>query len=246
MLRNIGSLGSVRQAMKMLESRGCGPIVEELVEGEAFACGTSSTRLSNSSWVFEGHFPSHPIMPGVYLVEAVVQTAALVLDASSVISKTPISHLYVDAISSVRFRTPVVPGDVLLTQVELSPTLLGGGDMSGLSLDSSEDRVAFLSQTDLASHLPIHWSLNATLDLLRPPTQGKIRAATASLVIQTHPSPTPSSTPSSTEGSALDQESGYDQSSSTTPPLPSQQEFDAWADDFLPNWDDPLPKTQTS
>lgn len=68
---------------------------------------------------FTGHFPGNPVMPGVLIVEAVAQTGALLmsktLDAD--IEKTVIFFMGVD---KVRFRRPVVPGDVLRMPVEVT------------------------------------------------------------------------------------------------------------------------------
>jgi 3-hydroxyacyl-[acyl-carrier-protein] dehydratase len=66
---------------------------------------------------FQGHFPNHPIMPGVLIIEAMAQTSAvLVMDAlSGVSSKTHV--VYFMTIETARFRKPVVPGDQLHIKV---------------------------------------------------------------------------------------------------------------------------------
>ena len=61
---------------------------------------------------FQGHFPNHPIMPGVTIIEAMAQTAAVVVGISmNVIDEE--MQTYVMGIDNCKFRRMVVPGDVL-------------------------------------------------------------------------------------------------------------------------------------
>lgn len=66
---------------------------------------------------FPGHFPGHPIMPGVLIVEAMAQTGAVMLLES--IEKPESKIAYFMAIDKVRFRKPVLPGDTLQIEVKL-------------------------------------------------------------------------------------------------------------------------------
>ena len=66
-----------------------------------------------------GHFPGHPIMPGVLTVEAMAQTAG-VLIAHSNRKETDGKHVYFTAIDGVRFRAPVRPGDTLHLEVKIA------------------------------------------------------------------------------------------------------------------------------
>ncbi|MBL8660324.1 MAG: 3-hydroxyacyl-ACP dehydratase FabZ [Rhodospirillales bacterium] len=66
---------------------------------------------------FQGHFPSDPIMPGVLIIEAMAQTAA-VLVVASLGPEREGSLVYFMSVESARFRKPVVPGDTLLVHVE--------------------------------------------------------------------------------------------------------------------------------
>ena len=67
---------------------------------------------------FQGHFPGHPIMPGVLIIEAMAQTAAtLVVDSLDGVSCE--THVvYFMTIEEARFRKPVVPGDQLHIKVK--------------------------------------------------------------------------------------------------------------------------------
>ncbi len=65
---------------------------------------------------FNGHFPGHPVMPGVLIIEALAQAGALL--AAHVVSFDPETHvIYFMAIDKAKFRKPVVPGDVLTLDV---------------------------------------------------------------------------------------------------------------------------------
>ena len=73
---------------------------------------------------FTGHFPDNPIMPGVLIVEAMAQTAAVLVMGSDEISGKDVAEKAVlfMSIDNTKFRKPVIPGDVL----ELEVTSLRG------------------------------------------------------------------------------------------------------------------------
>jgi beta-hydroxyacyl-ACP dehydratase FabZ len=65
---------------------------------------------------FNGHFPGHPVMPGVLIIEALAQAGALL--AAHLVGFNPETHvIYFMAIDKAKFRKPVVPGDVLTLDV---------------------------------------------------------------------------------------------------------------------------------
>lgn len=71
---------------------------------------------------FQGHFPGKPIMPGVTIIEAMAQTAAVMVGMSQGLTDGNLL-IYFMTISSAKFRRKVVPGDVMKMHVE---TLRGG------------------------------------------------------------------------------------------------------------------------
>lgn len=89
--------------------------VVDVVRGES--C-TGIKNVSVNEPFFQGHFPNHPIMPGVLIVEAMAQTAAtLVVDSLDGVGAS--SHIvYFMTIENARFRKPVVPGDQLHIKVK--------------------------------------------------------------------------------------------------------------------------------
>ena len=93
---------------------------------EIFA-GTSAVGIKNvtiNEPFFRGHFPGHPIMPGVLIVEAMAQTAAALVVAS-VGPEAEGKLVYFMTIERARFRRPVVPGDQLRIKVVKQQKKLG-------------------------------------------------------------------------------------------------------------------------
>jgi 3-hydroxyacyl-[acyl-carrier-protein] dehydratase len=68
---------------------------------------------------FQGHFPAEPVMPGVLIVEAMAQTAAvMVVESLGMIDQEPL--VYFMTIDKCRFRQKVAPGDVLELHVRIT------------------------------------------------------------------------------------------------------------------------------
>jgi 3-hydroxyacyl-[acyl-carrier-protein] dehydratase len=85
--------------------------------------GKSIVALKNVSInepFFTGHFPHHPVMPGVLILEAMAQAAALFsfADQAAAKSEESSSVYYLVGIDGARFRRPVVPGDQLRVEVD--------------------------------------------------------------------------------------------------------------------------------
>jgi 3-hydroxyacyl-[acyl-carrier-protein] dehydratase len=75
-------------------------------------------NTSANEQFFEGHFPGHPVMPGVLVVEALAQAAAI-LGFKSVGLSDQSQVIYLIGLDAVRFRRPVVPGDRLDLEVSI-------------------------------------------------------------------------------------------------------------------------------
>ncbi len=86
---------------------------------EEVVLGLSAIGIKNVSVnepFFQGHFPSHPIMPGVMIIEAMAQTSAVLVVET--LGPTAAGKLvYFMSIESAKFRRPVVPGDQLRIHV---------------------------------------------------------------------------------------------------------------------------------
>lgn len=82
--------------------------VKDIQSGES-AIGIKNVTVDEP--YFEGHFPGHPIMPGVLIIEAMAQTSAvLVVEA---MGKKENRLVYFMTVDQARFRKPVLPGDRL-------------------------------------------------------------------------------------------------------------------------------------
>jgi len=74
---------------------------------------------------FSGHFPRHPVMPGVLIVEAMAQAAAILSFGTLGTKPDENSVYYFVGIDEARFKRPVIPGDQLVLEVLLERTIRG-------------------------------------------------------------------------------------------------------------------------
>lgn len=91
--------------------------IENMVLAEE---ATGIKCVTVNEWFFQGHFPSHPIMPGVLIIEALAQTAAaLVVKTLRVQSGTHLENsvVYFMSVEEAKFRRPVYPGCTLQLHV---------------------------------------------------------------------------------------------------------------------------------
>jgi beta-hydroxyacyl-ACP dehydratase FabZ len=74
-------------------------------------------NVSFNEAVFQGHFPSRPVLPGVYIVEAMAQTGGCLLMREYEDRARKV--IYFMGIDAVKFRKPVLPGDQLVMEVKV-------------------------------------------------------------------------------------------------------------------------------
>lgn len=109
----------INEIMSYLPHRYPFLLVDRIV---AFEEGKQITGIKNvtiNEPFFQGHFPGHPIMPGVLIIEAMAQVGGI-LAFKSEPSKTEDKVVYFMGIDKARFRKPVMPGD----QVKLVITVV--------------------------------------------------------------------------------------------------------------------------
>lgn len=90
--------------------------VTEIVPGESI---TAIKNVSINEEFFKGHFPGHPVMPGVLIIEALAQAAAVLSFKTENVKPDGHRVTYFVGIDKARFRSPVFPGDQLLLQAKL-------------------------------------------------------------------------------------------------------------------------------
>ncbi len=123
----VGPALDITQIQKILPHRYPFLLVDRITElTEHRAVGIKNVTIND--YFFRGHFPDHPVMPGVLIVEAMAQVAGIVL-----LNKQ--EHLgkiaYFMSVDKVKFRRPVVPGDQLVLQAELTRLRSRVGEAAG-------------------------------------------------------------------------------------------------------------------
>ena len=109
----------IHQILKQLPHRYPILLVDRVLEIEKGKSIRAVKNVSINEPFFQGHFPHRPVMPGVLMLEALAQAAALL--AFDALGTTPDDKTvyYFAGIDGARFKRPVEPGDQLILEVEL-------------------------------------------------------------------------------------------------------------------------------
>ena len=110
-IKDAGAI-DINRVMEMIPHRYPFLMIDRVVDMIANVSATGIKNVSINEPYFQGHFPSQPVMPGVLVIEAMAQTAA-VLVVHSLGPKAEGKLVYFMSVDSARFRKPVVPGDCL-------------------------------------------------------------------------------------------------------------------------------------
>ncbi|MGH1459635.1 MAG: 3-hydroxyacyl-ACP dehydratase FabZ [Paracoccaceae bacterium] len=92
-------------------------LVDKVVDIDGYKTATGIKNVTMNEPHFQGHFPSNPIMPGVTIVEAMAQTAAVMVGTALEMADKNML-VYFMAIDKCKFRRMVVPGDVVEMKLE--------------------------------------------------------------------------------------------------------------------------------
>lgn len=92
-------------------------LVDKVIDIDSGQSAVGIKNVTVNEPFFPGHFPARPVMPGVLMIEAMAQTAA-VLVVEHLGEDTEGKLVYFMSVDGVKFRKPVVPGDQLHLHVE--------------------------------------------------------------------------------------------------------------------------------
>jgi beta-hydroxyacyl-ACP dehydratase FabZ len=107
----------IDEILKILPHRYPFLLVDRILEtdGSTYMVGLKNVTMNEP--FFQGHFPNHPVMPGVLLVEALAQVGVVLLLSGD--ESRADKLIYFSAIDKCRFRQPVVPGDQLRIEISV-------------------------------------------------------------------------------------------------------------------------------
>ena len=103
---------NIEQILEILPHRYPFLLVDRVVELEPGARIKAFKNVTVNEEFFNGHFPGHPVMPGVLIIEAMAQAVAILAQKSSGEGHEG-KVIYLAAVDNARFRKPVRPGDRL-------------------------------------------------------------------------------------------------------------------------------------
>jgi 3-hydroxyacyl-[acyl-carrier-protein] dehydratase len=112
-----GKVIDINRVMQMIPHRYPFLMVDKVIDVRPNDSATGIKNVSVGEPHFQGHFPQRPIMPGVLIIEAMAQTAA-VLVVETLGPHAEGKLVYFMSVDNARFRKPVEPGDTLFVHVK--------------------------------------------------------------------------------------------------------------------------------
>ncbi len=115
-LMTVGETLTIERIQEMIPHRYPMLMIDRVVDVVRGVRATGIKNVTINEFFFQGHFPAEPVMPGVLIIEAMAQTAAVLVVATLGAEKEG-RLVYFMSIDQARFRKPVVPGDTVLIHV---------------------------------------------------------------------------------------------------------------------------------
>ena len=126
MTNQIESTGmDIHEILELLPHRYPFVLIDRVVSLEVGKEITAIKNVSVNEPYFPGHFPYHPVMPGVLIVEAMAQAAAILSFKTMNSKPSDDSVYYFAGIDNARFKKPVSPGDQIVITVKIERILKG-------------------------------------------------------------------------------------------------------------------------
>lgn len=107
----------INEILKILPHRYPFLLVDKVVEFEAGKKAKGIKNVTINEPFFQGHFPGHPIMPGVLIIEAMAQVGGILAFKSANVANKAVYFMGID---KAKFRKPVLPGDRLELVLEVT------------------------------------------------------------------------------------------------------------------------------
>ncbi|HSH53963.1 MAG TPA: 3-hydroxyacyl-ACP dehydratase FabZ [Methylotenera sp.] len=133
MTNNTATSMDIHEILEHLPHRYPFVLIDRVVSLELGKEITAIKNVSVNEPYFPGHFPYHPVMPGVLIVEAMAQAAAILSFKTMDTKPSDDSVYYFAGIDSARFKKPVSPGDQIILNVKIDRILKGIWKYSGVA-----------------------------------------------------------------------------------------------------------------
>jgi 3-hydroxyacyl-[acyl-carrier-protein] dehydratase len=128
----------IHQILALMPHRYPILLVDRVLELEPGARIAAIKNVSVNEPYFQGHFPEDPVMPGVLIVEALAQAAAVLTYVTMKTSYPEGTLFYFAGIDNTRFKRRVLPGDQLRLEVTMDRIKRGVGKFTGRALVDDE------------------------------------------------------------------------------------------------------------
>lgn len=110
---------NINEVMQYLPHRYPFLLIDRVLEIDVGKSITAIKNVSINEPYFPGHFPGLPVMPGVMILEAMAQAAALLSFKTENYAPSAVGIVYFAGIDGARFKKPVVPGDQLMIHIDI-------------------------------------------------------------------------------------------------------------------------------
>ena len=121
----------IDEIMQLLPHRYPFILIDRIIDMEPGKRCTAIKNVTINEPFFQGHFPNHPVMPGVLILESMAQAGSfLVLNS---LEDPSIKNMLFTAIEKSKFRKPIIPGDQVRLEMELLKMRMNAVKLGGIA-----------------------------------------------------------------------------------------------------------------